>query len=561
MTSPSTSRQSPAAGSHALIAHPVAESIAAYRRGQPVTAGEFMHAVARTARALPDRGHVLNLCSDRYNFAVGLFAAILRGQTTLLPPTTVPSVIASMRSLAADAYFISDDASIAVDLPRFQLQLDESAPAGHFRVAEIAADQLVALVFTSGSTGDPQPHRKTWGSLVTDVRAEGRRLEIGPRHVILGTVPAQHMYGFESTVLLPLLCGAALTGERLYLPGEIDAAICSLPPPRVLFTTPFHLRSWLGSSDPAAIETLVSATAPLSVELAREAEARTGARLFEIFGCTEAGQIATRRSASTVEWELLDGLHMTEADGNAIVSGGHVEEPTPLQDAIDITGQGTRFVLHGRRADMVNVAGKRSSLAYLNHQLTSVPGVEDGVFLIPDEQASDGVTRLIAFAVAPGLTARDITAALRERMDAAFLPRRLHLVDALPRQHTGKLPREALCALAATELLRDAKAALPVANETSLAVPYDHPVFDGHFPGRPILPGVVLLDEALSSIAVATARAARDWRVDSAKFLSPVEPGTQLTITHFPQQSGSVRFEIRATDRVVATGIVSPRAS
>jgi acyl-coenzyme A synthetase/AMP-(fatty) acid ligase len=97
---------------------------------------------------------------------------------------------------------------------------------------------------------------------------------------------------------------------------------------------------------------------------------------------------------------------------------------------------------------MVNIAGKRNSLGYLNHQLTSIAGVADGAFFLPDEREIDGVTRLTAFAVAPGLTAAQILAALRERLDPAFMPRPLHLVDMLPRQATGKLPREALQVLA-----------------------------------------------------------------------------------------------------------------
>jgi acyl-coenzyme A synthetase/AMP-(fatty) acid ligase len=449
MMSSSGPLPSPAPQHHRLMAHARPDAIAAYRRGKPVTVAQFLADIARASAAMPEASHVLNICADRYRFAVALFAAILRRQITLLPPTTTPNVVRAMREFAPDAYFVSDHQALTVDLPRFDFAFDgESAP---FRdaIPDIPADQVVAYVFTSGSTGEPQPHFKTWGGLVVDVRAEAARLKIGPGHVVLGTVPPQHMYGFESTVLLPLLSGAALTAERLYLPSDIDDAIGLLPPARTMFTTPFHLRAWLGGADPARIETLVSATAPLSVELAREAESRTGAQLYEIYGCTEAGQIATRRTATTIDWELLDGLRLRQSGGEVIVSGGHVEQPTALQDVIEMRADGSHFVLHGRFADMVNIAGKRNSLGYLNHQLTSIPGVKDGVFFIPDEAEPDGVTRLTAFAVAPGLTAKAILAALRERIDPAFIPRPLYLVDALPRQLTGKLPRAALRALAA----------------------------------------------------------------------------------------------------------------
>ncbi len=392
---------------------------------------------------------MLNLCAGRYRFAVAYLAAVARGQVTLLPPTVNPNVIAALRAFAPDMYYVTDDPAIDLDLPRGDL----GTPAVHAwpSMPHIRADQLVAAVFTSGSTGEPQPHFKTWGSMVRDVRAQAARFGIGRGHAVLGTVPPQHMFGFESTVMLPLASGAALTDERPYYPGDIDAAIDRLPAPRVLVTTPFHLRAWLGADDPVAVETIISATAPLSLELAAETEARTGARLLEVYGCTEAGQVATRRPTQGVEWQLYPGLKLREHEGRAVVSGSHVEEPVALQDVIEAHADGVHFTLHGRFSDMVNIAGKRNSLGYLNHQLTSIEGVVDGVFFVPDEREPDGVTRLTAFVVAPKLTAAQVLAELRTRIDPAFLPRPLVKVDTLPRQITGKLPREALRALVARD--------------------------------------------------------------------------------------------------------------
>ena len=446
MTS-SAPRATHATQRHALLGHAQPEAIAARRRGIPVTAATFLAEVLRAADALPDSRHVLNFCADRYRFAVVLCAAIVRGQVTLLPPTTTPNVIRAMREFAPDAYFVSDE-SQDVDLPRCDLPEGDCAAAG-FDIPGIDADQVVACVFTSGSTGEPQPHRKRWGSLVLDIAGESKRLAIGERHAIFGTVPPQHMYGFESTVLLPLLCGATLTSERPYYPADIDAALARVPAPRAMFTTPFHLRAWMESGDPAALETIVSATAPLSVGLARQAEERTGARLYEIYGCTETGQVATRRPTQSVEWDTLDGVRLWNENGQAMASGAHIDRPTPLQDVIEVVGDGTRFLLHGRSADMVNIAGKRNSLGYLDHQLTAIAGVLDGVFFLPDEGDPDGVTRLMAFAVAPGLTAAEIVAQLRTRIDPAFIPRPVVMLERLPRTLAGKLPRAVLATLAA----------------------------------------------------------------------------------------------------------------
>ena len=97
--------------------------------------------------------------------------------------------------------------------------------------------------------------------------------------------------------------------------------------------------------------------------------------------------------------------------------------------------------------------------------------------------------------------------------------------------------------------------------KTTLSIAADHPAFDGHFPGRPILPGVVLLDAAVH-VLTQTMRASTGDRqalcqISSAKFLSPVSPGEILTITCTGTASGSTRFEISCESRKVASGTLA----
>ena len=183
--------------------------------------------------------------------------------------------------------------------------------------------------------------------------------------------------------------------------------------------------------------------APLSTRLAAEAERRFAAPLREIYGCTEAGQIASRRTTADRSWRLLPDVHLEQDGDQATVFGGHVEGRVVLSDYIEILGDG-HFLLHGRHADLVNIAGKRSSLAYLNHQITALPGVADGVFFMPGDETAEDIGRLCALVVAPGIERRQLLAALRERIDPVFLPRPLILVNALPRNATGKLTRDSL---------------------------------------------------------------------------------------------------------------------
>jgi acyl-coenzyme A synthetase/AMP-(fatty) acid ligase len=104
------------------------------------------------------------------------------------------------------------------------------------------------------------------------------------------------------------------------------------------------------------------------------------------------------------------------------------------------------FVLEGRSADLINIAGKRASLAALDHTLLEAPGVLDGAFYLPDSSPDDpGTPRLLAFAVlAPSISVADVLQWLRQQLDPAFVPRKLIPVHAMPRRETGKLPREAL---------------------------------------------------------------------------------------------------------------------
>jgi acyl-coenzyme A synthetase/AMP-(fatty) acid ligase len=197
------------------------------------------------------------------------------------------------------------------------------------------------------------------------------------------------------------------------------------------------------------IALVVCATAPWSSELAQEGETRCNTRLMEIYGSTETGQVASRHTTRTPVWDLFPGVRFSgSGDGSdgARVSGGHVETPVVMSDLIEPVGD-IQFLLHGRLADMINIAGKRHSLASLNHLLNGIPGVTDGVFYMPDSPPNGHVPRLVACVVAPDLDASRLLAARREHLDRVFLPRPLLFVDALPRNNTGKLPRQALQAL------------------------------------------------------------------------------------------------------------------
>ncbi|MEP7057660.1 MAG: AMP-binding protein [Caldimonas sp.] len=427
----------------------------AWREGRPLSRRQYLADVQALAARLPPRGFALNLSADRYRFAVGLGAAMLRGHTSLLPPNHTPDMIERLRALFDGAYGLADAHSAEVDLPTVKHAVGHAPIEPGATTPLIGADLIAAQVLTSGSTGAPLPYPKPWALLVENARAGSARLAESMGLADLGgvalvaTVPAQHMYGFESTILIALLGGAAFDVERPFYPADIAAALARLPRPRMLVTTPFHLKTLLDSNVALPpIDLTLCATAPLAPQLATRAEAALAAPLVEIYGCTEAGQVASRRTTAGAEWRTYGGLRLDGDADRTSVGGGHVPQPTLLADVLEVL-DAQRFRLLGRSNDLVNIAGKRSSLGHLNYHLNAIDGVVDGAFWMPPESPADpAVVRLVAFVVAPDLTADAIVAALRRRVDAAFVPRRVIHVATLPRDPTGKLPAGRLEALA-----------------------------------------------------------------------------------------------------------------
>tara|TARA_R110002049_G_scaffold53696_4_gene149838 strand:+ start:1988 stop:3334 length:1347 start_codon:yes stop_codon:yes gene_type:complete len=433
-----------------LVSHSSLESIIAWRNESPVTLGQFLTDVDRLISRFPTGSHMLNMCSDRYYFSVGLAAAIVTHKISLLPSTHTPEVIRQIKAYAPDVFCLTDNEHCTVDLPQLQYPVMAVNDTTSSIIPQIDSQQCIAIVFTSGSTGSPQPHAKTWGSLVSSVQAEA--LRIGLEHhsatTLIGTVPAQHMYGLESTVLIAWLTGNALCNAQPFYPADICQTLTTLPAPRVLVSSPVHLRALLDADLVLPdIAQLICATAPLPIQLAHDIESHCNATLYEIYGSTETGLIATRRSTKTEQWQLLPEISLIVKDNSVYAYGGHVETLTIMNDVLEIITK-EHFLLHGRIADMVNIAGKRHSLTSLNHILNNIPGVIDGVFYMPDDTNNERVTvRLAACVVAPELDSTQLLAVLREHISPVFLPRPLLFVDALPRNETGKLSRASLQSL------------------------------------------------------------------------------------------------------------------
>ncbi len=429
-----------------LIDPDCAQRVVAWRGSQGVTQQQFLSDVRALADRLPQASHALNLCEDRYQFMTAFAAVCLRGQTNLLPPSQAAGVISEIAGVYPGCYALGDGPSPALSLPWIAVG-DEAVGAvtAEQMVPTIAEEHLAALVFTSGSTGTPQAHAKTWRTLVQTAQLAAERfLEAGrPGPNIVATVPAQHMYGLETTVMMALAGSCAVHAGRTFYPGDLREALAQVPGPRLLVTTPVHLRACVATTRPfPPLQLVISATAPLDAELAAAVEAVLAAPVHEIYGCTEAGSMASRRTVSTEVWQFYPGMRLTRRDDLDYVHGRHLNAPVALPDVLEALGDG-RFRLCGRSSDMIKVGGKRSSLNELTRRLLQIPGVSDAVVFVPEPRAGDEA-RPAALVVAENLNERQILGALGEMLDPVFLPRPLIRVPRLPRNAVGKLPHAAL---------------------------------------------------------------------------------------------------------------------
>jgi acyl-coenzyme A synthetase/AMP-(fatty) acid ligase len=430
-----------------------------------ITGSVFLRAAARVASALPEAEFYLNLCRTPCGAAIAVAAAMLRGSPCILVTDHSEASITALLQRFPGAHPIMESADErCTRFPHRTMADPAVADAGGAAPhnPELSLDQVAIIGVTSGSTGRPTMHAKSWGVLERRSRAAAQVFGLGSdgtglQRPVVASVSPTHMYGMETTVLLPLHAATITWCAASVFPGDAAAnlaraALIAVPrriaPAPVFITTPLHLGALVEAETPMPqLHAVISATAPLDAVLAGRAEARWQAPVLEIFGATEVGSIASRRTTQGEAWTLYPGISLEMGEGvtEVVVEGA---SRTALSDILEPLPDG-RFRLLARGSDIIKRGGRRASLAGLTRQLAGLEGVQDAAFLMPDppRRGRGATLRPVAFAVAPGQDPARLLAALGERIEPAFLPRSIILLERLPRNAMGKLPRDALVEL------------------------------------------------------------------------------------------------------------------
>lgn len=417
------------------------DDVIAISGGQGISCRDFLGQLQVLASSLPDKTVAINLCEDRYAFMLGFCAAIVRGQCNLLLPSHQPGVIREAMLASSDRYVLHDGAFGEFDGLDFDLRPIPAMQCSSLDIPMIEDSQLAAVVHTSGSTGESTQIPKYWRTL-------GEGTEINLRYILddspgpvglVATVPPWHMWGLETSILLPLFSNSQVYSGNSSFPEDIREALEQMPKKRFLVSTPVHLRAIVNSGiEFPNVDRVFSATAPLVPDAARAVEQVFSAEVFDMYGCSEAGLLAFRRVAQQPEWQFFDAFRVTQNGARTCIDANHLPETVVLADLLEFLEDG-RFILKGRDTDLIKIGGKRASLAELTNRLLAIEGVQDAVVFELSAASQDSEIRLSALVVAPTRTPKEIRMVLADVVDPVFLPRPIRCVDALPRSSTGKL--------------------------------------------------------------------------------------------------------------------------
>ncbi|WP_019449371.1 AMP-binding protein [Cupriavidus sp. BIS7] len=480
-------------------------------------------------------------------FAAALFGAWYAGKHVVLPGDTRPETLAVLNGQVD---------GMAGDLPHGLQPVAAVAAAAPLEWPPLDVQDTWLTLFTSGSTGAPSAIVKRLAQLDAEVhaleQAFGALLPADSR--LLTTVSHQHIYGLLFTVLWPLAAGRPLPASRLAFHEELVAACAEDPAPAVLVSSPAHLKrmpealDWRAARD--VVRAVFSSGGPLPAEAASDVLRHIGLSPIEVFGSSETGGIAWRQRATRDDrWTPLPGVAWRLEDGFLAVRSGHLADDgwqVCADRALPASDGG--FVLAGRADRIVKIEEKRVSLSAIEQRLALSPLVREARALVIDTAVGTRVGAVVVLgdegqAMRDGAGRQAVIATLRRHLadsvDPVALPRRWDFPAALPCNAQGKTTEAML-----RELFRRSIPAVRwlEADDTSataeLDIAEDLAIFDGHFPGAPIVPGVAQVDwvMALAPQRLAVPPRQRFARLDVLKFQAVIRPGAtvRLAITWQP---------------------------
>jgi acyl-coenzyme A synthetase/AMP-(fatty) acid ligase len=416
----------------------------ALRRGEPIYPPRLFEDIEAATRLIPEaEGDILLTCKGRYAFSVALFAAWRSGRQIILPPNLHGSSLQKIREMHHVAAELSDGFLA-------ECATDTDPGTGDYALAFDTNADAVTL-YTSGSTGQPQPVRKTIGNLFSEAMTLKHSLAL-PKGPLLASVPTYHLYGLTFSIMLPWVLGVPMADECPLHADEVSEAITANNA-RILVTVPVHLRALLAQQLGCSDLSVISSAGRLDEEIASKWHAQYGRDIIEIYGSSETGVIAHRQQDTCTLWKPFFGVNIARTDDGLLRVASpfiHQDEGPMFQTQDLVTMNDGGFRLHGRSDSIVKIAGRRISLLIVEQALMQCDGVVDAAVVAVPVQGhirDMAIWAAVATDEAEAVSVRGIRAHLASKLDTIKLPRRIAIVRNLPREENGKLSHERLMGL------------------------------------------------------------------------------------------------------------------
>ena len=431
---------------------------------------QFAHAI-RGAGVVP--GDRLALQADKSIDALMVYLACVRSGTVLLPmnPAYTAAEVARLVDDAEPALVVDNDGLAA-------LARSADTHATAFDDHPVAAADLAAILYTSGTTGLPKGAMLSQGNLASNARTLHRLWGFRPGDVLLHALPIFHTHGLFVATNCTIANGTAM----VFLPRfDLDEVLTAIPSSTVMMGVPTFYTRLLGddrfdSARCTHMRLFISGSAPLLAIVHDDFRARTGHAILERYGMTETSMLTSNplvgdRRPGTVGTALPD-VELRVVGDDAGVLGpdeiGAIEVRGPnvfdgywrrpdlrdsefTADGFFRTGDVGRLdaegylQIVGRSKDLIISGGLNVYPKEVEVVLDELPGVlESAVIGVADADFGEAVVAVVVGDGTEMLDASKLRAASRERLASFKTPKLVYVVDALPRNAMGKVEKAVL---------------------------------------------------------------------------------------------------------------------
>ncbi|MFL0796653.1 MAG: AMP-binding protein [Cellvibrionaceae bacterium] len=506
--------------------------------------------------------------SDTLEFCSALLALWFTGKSAVIPASSLPEFLIPLKGITS---------SFAGEFPLDNTITKETNATFQLGNGTLPKDETVALtIFTSGSSGQAAPITKTFAQLNAELNTLeniwGSKLK---NSVVTGTVSHHHIYGLLFRLLWPLTTQRAFISknreywENILVDSEKFGPISVISSPAHLERLPpLHTQKEKWQTLKNNCQAIFSSGAPLSAKGASDTYKRLQQPIIEVYGSSETGGIAYKNQAESSLWQAFHGISIIEKDGILHIKSPHLDPNSwfKTSDQCELV-KDNLFSLKGRTDRIVKTGGKRISLDYIEESLASHPFISRCKLLSLPEN-NNRIGAVIALSELGRNTLIDkgkkvlnseLGLHLRGKVDALAIPRYWRYLKTLPRNSQGKTLHTDLLALFDKELPK-----FPTiidksidGNEAKLhiSLPFHLYYFDGHFPGNPVLPGVVQTHWAVHYGKEFFGISGNFSHLEAIKFQQVITPDLPLSLKlSFNTEKNKLTFTYSREDQKLSSG-------